>query len=78
MRDRAVACSLLAFALLPALASARVISYRIDPVHTQVLFSVDHDGYSQPVGRLQVKAGWLQFDEDDWSRAQVEVTIDKA
>jgi polyisoprenoid-binding protein YceI len=57
-------------------ATARTLSYRIDPVHTQVLFSADHDGYSQPVGRLTVKAGWLQFDEDDWSGAKVVVDVD--
>lgn len=78
MRHRVVACALAVFAQLPALASARVISYRIDPVHTQVLFSVDHDGYSRPVGRMRVKAGWLQFDEDDWSHARVVVDIDSA
>ena len=78
MRHRVVACALAALLLLPSLASARVTSYRIDPVHTQVLFSVDHDGYSQPVGRLRVKAGWLQFDEDDWSYARVVVDVDSA
>ena len=67
----------LAFAaFVPAAALARTLSYRIDPVHTQVLFSADHDGYSRPVGRMKVKSGWLQFDEDDWSDAQVVVDID--
>ena len=78
MRHRVAACTLAALLLVPSLASARVISYRIDPVHTQVLFSADHDGYSQPVGRMRVKAGWLQFDEDDWSNAKVVVDIDTA
>jgi polyisoprenoid-binding protein YceI len=55
---------------------ARTLGYRIDPVHTQVLFSADHDGYSQPMGRMKVKAGWLQFDEDDWSTAKVVVDVD--
>ncbi|MBS0430845.1 MAG: YceI family protein [Proteobacteria bacterium] len=67
------------FALLslaPSVVQARVLSYRIDPVHTQVLFSVDHDGYSHPVGRMKVKAGWLRFDEDDWSGARVVVDVD--
>ncbi len=70
----------LAFALaaLAPAAFARMLSYRIDPVHTQVLFSVDHDGYSQPVGRMKVKAGWLQFDADDWSTAKVVVDVDTA
>ncbi|HJU25434.1 MAG TPA: YceI family protein [Rhodanobacteraceae bacterium] len=67
----------LAFAaFVPAAALARTLSYRIDPVHTQVLFSADHDGYSRPVGRMKVKSGWLQFDEDDWSDAKVVVDID--
>ncbi|HEY3520029.1 MAG TPA: YceI family protein [Rhodanobacteraceae bacterium] len=57
-------------------AFARTLSYSIDPVHTQVLFSADHDGYSQPVGRMKVKAGWLQFDEDDWRSAKVVVDVD--
>jgi polyisoprenoid-binding protein YceI len=65
---------LLLVALAPA--TARTLSYRIDPVHTQVLFSADHDGYSQPVGRMKVKAGWLRFDEDDWSTAKVVVDVD--
>lgn len=68
-----------AFTLLVcAGASARPLDYRIDPVHTQILFSVDHDGYSHPVGRMKVKAGWLRFDEDDWSTAKVVVDIDTA
>lgn len=64
--------------LLAAQASGRVQDYRIDPVHTQVLFSVDHNGFSYPVGRLRVKAGWLRFDEDDWKSAKVVVDIDTA
>ena len=59
-------------------AVARTLGYRIDPVHTQVLFSADHDGYSQPMGRMKVKAGWLQFDEDDWSTAKVVLDVDTA
>ncbi|HJU08236.1 MAG TPA: YceI family protein, partial [Rhodanobacteraceae bacterium] len=75
---RAASLALAAAALLPAVASARTLGYRIDPVHTQVLFSIDHDGYSQPVGRMKVEAGWLQFDEDDWTTAKVVVDVDTA
>lgn len=57
-------------------ASARMLYFRIDPVHTQVLVSVDHDGYSHPVGRMKVKAGWIAFDEDDWSTAKVVADVD--
>lgn len=57
------------------LAAAPVL-YRYDPVHTQVLFSVDHNGYSHPLGRLHVKGGWLRFDADDWSKSATALDID--
>jgi polyisoprenoid-binding protein YceI len=55
-----------------------MLYYRMDPVHTQVLFSVDHDGYSHPVGRMRIKAGWLALDENDWSTAKVVADVDTA
>lgn len=72
--------ALMMFALvaLAAPAAARTLYFRIDPVHTQVLFSVDHDGYSHPVGRMRVAAGWLRLDEDDWSTAKVVADVDTA
>ena len=72
-----VAITLLSL-LAIAPASACMLYFRIDPVHTQVLFSVDHDGYSHPVGRMRIKAGWIAFDEDDWSTAKVVVDVDTA
>ncbi|HET6907567.1 MAG TPA: YceI family protein [Rhodanobacteraceae bacterium] len=69
------ACIALLLAIA-APASARMLHYRMDPVHTQVLFSVDHDGYSHPVGRMKIKAGWIAFDEDDWSTAKVVADVD--
>lgn len=57
-------------------AAAHPLDYRIDTVHSQVLFSVDHDGYSHPVGRLAVARGWLRFDPDDWSASRVVADID--
>ena len=59
-------------------ASARMLYFRMDPVHSQVLVSVDHDGYSHPVGRMKIKAGWIGFDEDDWSTAKVVADVDAA
>lgn len=59
----------------PALAAPH--DFRFDLVHTQVLFSLSHLGYSHPSGRLHVKSGFIRFD-DDWSQAQVDVTIDTA
>lgn len=62
---------------LPA-AHAASASYRYDTVHSQVLFSIDHDGYSRPFGRLHIAKGWLRFDPDDWSTATTELDIDIA
>ena len=59
-------------------ALAHPLDYRIDTVHSQVLFSASHDGYSNPVGRLAVTRGWLRFDPDDWSASSVTVDIDAA
>jgi polyisoprenoid-binding protein YceI len=47
-------------------------------VHSQVLFSISHDGYSRPFGRLHIARGWLRFDPDDWASAATELDIDVA
>ncbi|MGN6519122.1 MAG: YceI family protein [Dokdonella sp.] len=69
-----------AVAAFAASAPARATpdTYRFDLVHTQVLFAVDHQRFSQPQGRLHVKEGWFQFDPADWSSARVDVVVDLA
>jgi polyisoprenoid-binding protein YceI len=64
--------------LAAGVAAAHPLDYRIDAVHSQVLFSADHDGYSRPVGRLAIARGWLRFDPDDWSASRVVADIDLA
>lgn len=64
--------------LVAGAAVAHPLDYRIDTVHSQVLFSADHDGYSNPVGRLAIARGWLRFDPDDWSASKVVADIDTA
>jgi polyisoprenoid-binding protein YceI len=59
-------------------AIAHPLDYRIDTVHSQILFSADHDGYSKPVGRLAITRGWLRFDPDDWGASKVVADIDPA
>lgn len=60
----------------PAAALATPHDYRLDTVHTQVTASASHLGFSQPGGRLRVTGGWFRFDPDDWSTAQLDVTVD--
>ena len=75
LQTRLYLCAALALAL-PALAHAAKPDYRYDTVHSQIVFSIDHDGYSRPFGRLHIARGWLRFDPDDWSSAATELDID--
>ena len=59
-------------------AHAASANYRYDTVHSQILFSIDHNGYSRPFGRLHIAKGWLRFDPDDWSASATELDIDLA
>jgi len=69
---------LAAFLLPLTSAHAASASYRYDTVHSQIVFSISHDGYSRPFGRLHIAKGWLRFDPDDWSTAATELDIDVA
>ena len=60
-------------AIAPAWAGNDV--YRIDPVHTRVLFAIDHAGYSQALGTISGSEGRLQFDADNWRDAVLDVQI---
>lgn len=72
---RLLACAAL---LCPLAAGAAAHRYRYDTVHSQILFSVSHDGYSRPFGRLHIARGWLRFDPGDWSHAATALDIDLA
>jgi len=59
--------------LLPTLGLAA--TWRIDTVHSQVWFTVDHQQFSFPQGRLHISEGWLRFDPDDWAASTLEVSV---
>ena len=70
--------------LLPAIGAACVAAhagpavparYALDPVHTRVLFSLDHAGYSRALGTVSGSSGTITFAPGDWSSARVEVTV---
>ena len=73
---------LLPIALLAAAAAgnaqAATQAYRIDPVHSSVVFNVDHNGFSRSFGRLRISDGNLSFDPDNWAASSVDATIDLA
>lgn len=66
----------LLFAIAPLCAQGSTTAYRIDPVHSQVVFNVEHNGFSRSFGRLKVTDGTVRFDPDDWSKSSVDATID--
>lgn len=66
---------LLTCTLLPLAASAAPDRYRLDPVHTRVLFAIEHAGFSQALGTVSGSEGVLLFDPDDWSSAQLDVVV---
>ena len=63
-------------ALAPLSGMATPVTYRIDPVHSQVVFNVDHNGFSRSFGRLRIAEGTIVFDLDDWSKSSVQAVVD--
>ncbi|HYG06999.1 MAG TPA: YceI family protein [Stenotrophomonas sp.] len=72
---RTLALLLFAPLALSAPALAAPAQYALDPVHTRVLFAIDHAGFSKSLGTVSGSEGSLRFDPQDWSSAQLEVTV---
>jgi polyisoprenoid-binding protein YceI len=49
--------------------------YVLEKPHTQILFFVDHLGFSKSQGEFHDFDGEFTFDTEDWSNSAVEVTI---
>lgn len=64
--------------LLAGAVDAAGHEYRLDPVHSRVLFAVEHLGFSKVLGTFSAPRGWLRFDPADWQSARGEVEIDLA
>jgi polyisoprenoid-binding protein YceI len=61
--------------VLAAPALAAPVKFELDPVHTQVFFSVEHAGFSQSTGKLLNPTGSLTIDPDNWSASEVQVRM---
>ncbi len=66
-------CLLLLSAAAPAV--AQIEAWRLDPVHTRVLFRVEHAGFSQALGLFPDVQGELHFDPADWTSARLDVQV---
>jgi len=69
---QALAAALACFAVPLA---AAPITYEFDPVHSQLVFFVEHMGFSNAIGRMGNFTGEVRFDADDWSSGSVDVRI---
>nr|WP_242111639.1 YceI family protein [Luteimonas aquatica] len=56
-------------------AEAQAPHYRLDPVHTRVMFAISHAGFSNAIGTVSGSSGTLAFDPDDWRGAKLEVSV---
>jgi polyisoprenoid-binding protein YceI len=69
----------LTLALLLCVASMAAVAapdtYRLDPVHTRVMFAVEHAGFSHALGTVSGSEGTLSFDPDDWTTASLTVRV---
>lgn len=74
---RLLLSTLFLLASMPAVAGARdaLAEYRLDPVHTRVMFAISHAGFSRALGTVSGSTGTLTFDPDDWTRAKVDVRV---
>ena len=66
----------LSLAALPGVASTSgAAAYTLDPVHTRVMFAIEHAGFSKALGTVSESTGVLLFDPDDWTTARLDVRV---
>src|SRR5690606_23868671 len=51
------------------------VAWKLDPVHTRVMFAVSHAGFSKALGTVSGSDGGLLFDPGDWSGARLVVEV---
>jgi polyisoprenoid-binding protein YceI len=56
-------------------AQSAPVTYKMDPGHTNVLFSWNHFGFSNPTANLGLGEGTIVFDDKDPSKSSVDVTL---
>ena len=54
---------------------AHAETYKIDPIHTQVIFFINHLGFSNSSGKFHVADGTIQFDPAAPTKGSGDVTI---
>tara|TARA_R110002049_G_scaffold112891_1_gene262698 strand:+ start:3757 stop:4380 length:624 start_codon:yes stop_codon:yes gene_type:complete len=65
-------------ATLGGTAHAEMATYKLDPEHTTVFFTVDHIGYAKTLGLFTTVEGGFEYDAETRELGDVTVTIDAA
>ncbi len=65
-------------ASLAAVTAEAADTFVIDPVHTNILFIVDHLGYARMIGQFQEFSGEFTFDDQAVESSAVAVTVNTA
>ena len=70
-----IAGAAFAVALAPFAAHAEPAAYKLDPSHSQIVFSYEHLGFSTTYGMFSGFDGSIMFDPDDPAASSVELEI---
>ena len=55
--------------------AADPVRYNLDPVHTRVMFAIDHAGFSKAIGTVSGSTGSLIFDPEHWRDAKLSASV---
>lgn len=55
--------------------AAEPTQYNLDPVHTRVMFAIDHAGFSKAIGTVSGSTGSLSFDPEQWHETRLQATV---
>lgn len=75
LRQLAALSLLLPLSALAADAGGEAQTYRLDPVHTRVMFAISHAGFSNAIGTVSGSTGTLVFDPEDWTTASLKASV---
>ena len=51
------------------------VAWKLDPVHTRVMFAVSHAGFSRAIGTVSGSDGGLLFDPGNWTGTRLVVEV---
>lgn len=78
MKKSIVTALMTAALTFSTVSSAEPVEYEFDTVHSQIIFKINHLGFSNSFGKFPTFRGELTFDQDDWSNSSTKVEIKAA